>query len=111
MLTNNCKQINKYYYPAIYILSFRPCWYPCKMLALRVILAEVDVVSKLNTTEQYEIYNHFKQSPANILNDQIHCKSHTLLDTIKHSSHNNISSMPTTTNRNIAASSTGTVKH
>ena len=61
---------------------------------------------KLNTAEQYEIYKHYKQSPTNILNDQIHYKSHTLFDTIKHSSHNNISAIPTTTNRNIAASST-----
>ena len=34
---------------------------------------------KLNTTEQYEIYKCYKQSPTNILNDQIHYKSHTLL--------------------------------
>jgi hypothetical protein len=27
---------------------------------------------KLNTTEQYEINKHYKQSPTNILNDQIH---------------------------------------
>ena len=66
---------------------------------------------KLNTTEQYEIYKHYKQSPTNILNDQIHYKSHTLFDTIMHSSHNNISANPTTTNRNITASSTRTVKH
>ena len=66
---------------------------------------------KLNPTEQYEIYKHYEQSPTNILNDQIHYKSHTLFDTIKHSSHNNISDIPTTTNRNIAACSTGTVKH
>ena len=66
---------------------------------------------KLNTTEQYEICKHYKQSPTNILNDQIHYKSHTLFDTIIHSSHNNTSANPTTTNRNIAASSTRTVKH
>ena len=53
---------------------------------------------KLNTTEQYEIYKHYKQSPTNILNDQIHYKSHTLFDTIIHCSHNNISANPTTTN-------------
>ena len=66
---------------------------------------------KLNTTEQYEINKHYKQSPTNILNDQIHYKSYTLFDTIIHSSHNNISANPTTTNRNIAASSTRTVNH
>ena len=66
---------------------------------------------KLNTTQQYEIYKHYKQSPTNILNDQIHYKSHTLFDKIIHSSNNNISANPTTTNRNIAASSTRTVKH
>ena len=33
---------------------------------------------KLNSTEQYEIYNHYKQSPTNILNDQLHDKTHTL---------------------------------
>ena len=57
------------------------------------------------------IYKHYKQSPTNILNDQIHYKSYTLFDTIKHSSHNNISAISTTMNRNIAASSTGTIKH
>ena len=31
---------------------------------------------KLNTTEQYEIYKH-KQFPINILNDQLHYKTHT----------------------------------
>ena len=66
---------------------------------------------KLNTTEQYEIYKHYEQSPTNLLNDHVHYKFHTLFDTIKHSSHNNISAIPMTTNRNIAASSTGTVKH
>ena len=67
--------------------------------------------SNLNTTEQYEIYKCYKQSPTNILNDQISYKSHTLFNTIKHSSHNDISAIPTTMNRNIAASSTGTIKH
>ena len=38
---------------------------------------------KLNTTEQYEIYKHCKQSPTNILNNQIHYKSHTYLTKIK----------------------------
>ena len=33
---------------------------------------------KLNTTKQYEIYKHYKQSPTNILNYQIQYKSHTL---------------------------------
>ena len=31
-----------------------------------------------------------------LLNDQIHYKSHTLFDTIIHSTHNNISAIPTT---------------
>ena len=31
---------------------------------------------KLITTEQYETYKHYKQSPTNILNEQIHYKSH-----------------------------------
>jgi len=66
---------------------------------------------KLNTSKQYEIYKHYKQSPTNVLNDQIHYKSHKLFDTIKHSSHNNISAILKTMNRNIAASSTWTVKH
>ena len=56
------------------------------------------------------VYKHHKQSPTDKLNDQIHYKSHTLFDAIKHSSQN-ISAIPTTMNRNIAASSTGTVKH
>ena len=34
---------------------------------------------KLNSTEQNEIYKHYKQTPSNILNDQIHYKTHTLL--------------------------------
>ena len=63
---------------------------------------------KLNTTEQYEIYKHYKQSPTNILNDQIHYKSHTLFYTIRH---NNISAFPTTMNQDITASFTGTIKH
>ena len=50
---------------------------------------------KLNTTEQYEIYKYYKQSLTNILNDQIHYKSHTLFYTIKHI---NISAIPTTMN-------------
>ena len=66
---------------------------------------------KLYTIKLYEIYKHYKQSPTNILNDQIHYKSLTLFDTIKHSSHNNISAIPTTMNQKIAASSTGTVMH
>ena len=31
---------------------------------------------KLNTTEQYEIFKHYKQSPTNILNDQLYYKTH-----------------------------------
>ena len=50
---------------------------------------------KLNTTEQYETYKHYKQFPTNILNDQLHYKIHTLFDTITHASHTNI---PTTMN-------------
>ena len=65
---------------------------------------------RLNTTEQYEINKH-KQSPTDIINDQLHYKTHILFDTILHSSHNNISANPTTTNQNIAASSTRTAKH
>ena len=64
--------------------------------------------TKLNATEQYEIYKHYKQSPTNILNDQIHYKSHTLFYTIRH---NNISAFPTTMNQDITASFTGTIKH
>ena len=33
---------------------------------------------KLNKTEQYEIYKHYKQSQTNILNEQLHYKTHTL---------------------------------
>ena len=85
------------------------------MIRLRIgIIGSFDnICTKLNTTEQYEllVYKHYKQSPTNILNDQIPKKSHTLFDTIKHRNHNNISAIPLTMNRNIAASSTGTVKH
>ena len=57
------------------------------------------------------MYKHHKQPPTNILNDQIHYKSHSLIGTIKHT---NISATQTTMNRKTnfsAASSTGTVKH
>jgi hypothetical protein len=50
-----------------------------------------------NTTEKYEVYKHYKQSLTNILNnDQIHYKSHTHFDTIKHT---NISAILTAINR------------
>ena len=39
---------------------------------------------KLNTAEQYEIYKHHTLQPNNILNDQLHFKSHVLFDTIIH---------------------------
>ena len=54
---------------------------------------------------------HYKQSPNNILNDQIHYKFHTIFGTIKHTSHHNISAFAKTMNLNIASSSTGAVKH
>ena len=54
---------------------------------------------KLNTTEQYEIYNHYKQSSTNIVYDQLHYKSHTFFDTATHPSHTNISDITTTMNR------------
>ena len=37
---------------------------------------------RLNTTEQFEIYKHYKQDKTHILNDQIHFNTHTLFDTI-----------------------------
>ena len=43
--------------------------------------------SKLNTTEKYEIYKHYKQSPTNIQNDHLHYITHTFFDTITHTSH------------------------
>jgi len=64
---------------------------------------------KLNTAEQYEIYKQYKESPTNILNDQLHYKTHALFDTITHTSHTKIPAIPTTMNRKtnfIAASST-----
>ena len=68
---------------------------------------------KLNPTKQYEIYKHYKQSPTNILNDQLYYKSHALFDTIIHASHINICAIPTTMNQkmNFVANSTGTAKH
>ena len=39
---------------------------------------------KLNTVEQFEIYRHHALQPNNILNEQIHYKSHTLFDTLIH---------------------------
>jgi hypothetical protein len=64
---------------------------------------------KLNTTEQHEIYRDYKQSPTNILNNQLHSKTHTLFDIITHDKH----TAPTTVNRktnHIAVSSTMTTK-
>ena len=46
---------------------------------------------KLNTSEQYEIYMYYKQSPTNMLNGQLCYKTHTLFDTITHVSHTNFS--------------------
>ena len=43
---------------------------------------------KLNTAEQYEIYKHYTIQPNNILNDQLHFKSHALFDTIIHKTYN-----------------------
>ena len=66
---------------------------------------------KLNTTEQYKLYNHYKQSPTNILNDQLYYKTHTLFDTITHARHTNISANPITMNwkmNSIETTSTGT---
>ena len=46
-------------------------------------------------TEQYGIYKHYKQLATNILNDQLHYKTHTLFDKITHAGHSNISALPT----------------
>ena len=46
---------------------------------------------KLNITEQYEIHNQ----ASNILNDQLHYKTHTLFGTITHASHTKTSAIPT----------------
>ena len=35
---------------------------------------------KLNTAGQYEIYRHHTLQPNNILNDQLHYRSHILFD-------------------------------
>ena len=32
----------------------------------------------LNIVEQHKLYKHYKQSQTNLLNDQIHYKTHTL---------------------------------
>ena len=56
---------------------------------------------KLNSTEQYKVHKHYKQSPTNILNDQLHHKTHTLFDTITHARHTNISAVSTTMNQKI----------
>ena len=50
---------------------------------------------KLNTTKQYEIY---KQSTINMLNEQLHYKTHTPFDTITYASHTKISAIPTIMN-------------
>ena len=70
--------------------------------------------SKLNTTEQYEIYKHYKQSQDNILNDELHYKTHTLFDIIIQASRTNISATPSPKNRKtnfIATRSMGTNKY
>jgi hypothetical protein len=69
---------------------------------------------KLNTIKQYEIYKHYKQSPTNILNYQLHYKTHILFGTITHASHINTSTIPTTMSQKtnpITANSTGIVKN
>ena len=51
---------------------------------------------------------------GNVLNYQLHYKTHILFDTITHATHTNISAIPTTMNRKtnfITASSTRTAKH
>ena len=58
-----------------------------------------------------KIFKHYKQSPINILNDQLQYKTHTLFNIIIHASHTNISAIPTPMNwkaNTIAASSTWT---
>ena len=69
---------------------------------------------KQKTTEQYETYKHYKQSPTNVLNDHLHYKTHTLFETIIHASHTNIATIPISRNwkvNTITASSTTTAKH
>ena len=39
---------------------------------------------KLYTAEQFEIYRYHALQPNNILNEQLHYKSHTLFDTLIH---------------------------
>ena len=51
-----------------------------------------------DSTKQNEICKHYKQSPTNMLNDQLHYKTHTLFDTITYASLTNISSIPITIN-------------
>ena len=48
-----------------------------------------------NTTEQYEMNKHYKQSPTNILNDQLHYTTHRLFDSIIHVYHINITATQT----------------
>ena len=81
---------------------------------IKCITNPIHSLTQSNTTEQYETYKHHKQSSTNILNDQMHYKSHTLFNKIKHTNNTNISAIPITMNRNanfIAASFTGTVKY
>ena len=50
----------------------------------RQILHYLPKSRKLNTTEQFEIYRYHTLQPNNILNEQLHYKSHTLFDTLIH---------------------------
>ena len=66
----------------------------------------------INPTEKYELYKPYKQSSTNILNEQLHYKTHTFFSTIAHARHTNICALPTTVNwktNSIAVSSTGNV--
>ena len=64
--------------------------------------------------EQYEIYKQYKQSPTNILNDQLYYKARAVFDAITHVSHTNISAIPITMNQKAnttTVSFTETAKH
>ena len=49
---------------------------------------------KLNTAEQFEIYRYHTLQPNNILNEQLHYKSHTLFDTLIQTHNLNLSANP-----------------
>ena len=69
---------------------------------------------KLNITEQYEIYKHYKQSQISVINRQPYYKPHMLFETITDSCHSRTSASSTPITGKmiiITVNSAGTVKH